>query len=200
MFWGRKIMERITELETKSGALGARMEAFEQLLRDGNSRLDDASSRLGQLQRGVREQGMSIEDLLEEWGERNAAADNLSAQLRERDEERKLLFELFEAYQDQLRNLRRFAEGKDDAWAAQIAMMEDGLERYRRSCGICLTGERGETVDYDLHEVVEVVDTDQPESDRKIADVYSNGYLYRGVVQKKARVVAYAFRGHPAEE
>ena len=48
-------------------------------------------------------------------------------------------------------------------------------------------------MDYDLHEVIEVMDTALPEQDRRIADVYHVGYLYQGKVRTKAKVAVYAF-------
>ena len=190
MFWNRKNIELITKLEEK---LEARLEVLGQKLSDGNARLSDTARNLEQLQRSVREQGMSVEDLLEEWNGRNAAEEELRAQLRECADKERHLLELFEAYQEQLRSLRRFADGKDEEWVAQIAMMERGLEHYRQMCGITLIGECGAEVDYDLHEVIETVDTAMPDRDRKIADVYRSGYLYQGKVRRKAQVAVYVF-------
>ena len=148
---------------------------------------------LDQLQRTVREQGMSIEDLLEEWSGRNTAEEELRTRLNECEDRERHLLALFEAYQEQIRNLKRFAEGRDGEWAAQIGLMEQSLEHHRQMCGISLTGECGSTVDYDLHEVIEVIDTALPEQDRRIADVYHVGYLYQGKVRTKAKVAVYAF-------
>lgn len=197
MFWGRKGIERIAELEAK---LESKLEALERILHDGNARLADTDRDLKQLQSCVREQGMSIEDLLEEWNERKTAEDMLSEQLRVCEKEQRLLLELFEAYQEQFRNLRRFAEGKDEAWAAQIDMIDDGLGRYRQACGIGLIGECGTEVDYDMHEVIEVIETGQPELDRKIADIYSGGYMYCGKVRRKAKVAVYALGSSPIDK
>lgn len=189
MFWGRKGIERIAELEAR---LESKMEALVQAVQDGNAHMADTDRDLKQLQGCVREQGMSIEDMLEEWNERKTTEDMLREQLGACEKEQGLLLELFEAYQEQFRNLRRFAEGKDEAWAAQIDMIDDGLGRYRQSCGIGLIGECGTEVDYDMHEVIEVIETGEPELDRRIADIYSGGYMYRGKVRRKAKVAVYA--------
>lgn len=190
MFWSRKNTEQIMNLEEK---LETKLEALGQKLSEGNTQLSDTARSLEQLQRSVREQGMSVEDLLEEWNERNAAEEDLRARLRECADKEQHLLELFEAYQEQLGSLKRFAGGRDEAWAAQIAMMENSLEHYRQMCGITLIGECGAEVDYDLYEVIEAVDTAIPEQDRKIADVYRTGYLYQGKVRRKAQVAVYAF-------
>lgn len=191
MFWKNKNTERITELEEK---LDAKLDALTQRILDENVKLAEVSGNLDKLQRLVQEQGMSIEDLLEEWSERTVLEDELRTQLREGEEEEQHLLQLFEAYQEQFHNLQRFARGRDEAWTAQIAMMERRLEHYRQACGISLVGECGTEVDYDLHEVIEAIETAQPDQDRKIADVYRGGYLYKGKIKRKAQVAAYKFR------
>ena len=191
MFWKNKNTERITELEEK---LDAKLDALTQRMLDENGKLAEVSGNLDKLQRLVQEQGMSIEDLLEEWSERTVLEDELRTQLREGEEEEQHLLQLFEAYQEQFHNLQRFARGRDEAWTAQIAMMERSLEHYRQACGISLIGECGTEVDYDMHEVIEAIETAQPDQDRKIADVYRGGYLYKGKIKRKAQVAAYKFR------
>lgn len=191
MLWKNKNTERITDLEEK---LDAKLDALTQRILDENGKLAEVSGNLDKLQRLVQEQGMSIEDLLEEWNERTVLEDELRTQLREGEEEEQHLLQLFEAYQDQFHNLQRFASGRDEAWTAQIAMMERSLEHYRQACGISLVGECGAEVDYDLHEVIEAIETAQPDQDRKIADVYRGGYLYKGKIKRKAQVAAYKFR------
>lgn len=191
MLWKNKNTERITELEEK---LDAKLDALTQRMLDENGKLAEVSGNLDKLQRLVQEQGMSIEDLLEEWSERTVLEDELRMQLREDEEEEQHLLQLFEAYQEQFHNLQRFARGRDEAWTAQIAMMERSLEHYRQACGISLIGECGTEVDYDMHEVIEAIETAQPDQDRKIADVYRGGYLYKGKIKRKAQVAAYKFR------
>lgn len=195
MFWNKKNTERIAGLEEK---MEAKLDALTQRIADGNIRLDEMGGNLDKVLRLVQEQGMSVEDLLEEWTERTAETDDLRARLRECAEQERHLLELFEAYQEQFRNLERFARNRDEEWTAQMAMMERSLERYRQACGITLVGECGMEVDYGLHEVVGVTDTGQPDQDRKIADIYRSGYLYQGKVRRKAQVAAYKFKSGEA--
>ena len=191
MFWKNKNVQQIINLEER---MTAKLEALEQGIASGSAQAADMSRNLEQLQRTVREQGMSVEDLLEEWSERKSAEDSLREQHCEHTENEQHLLGLFEAYQEQFRNMKRFAEGRDESWLAQIAMMERNLEHCRQLCGISLVGECGTEVDYDFHEVIEVMETEQPDQDRKIADVYRNGYLYKGKVRRKAQVAAYSFK------
>ena len=50
-------------------------------------------------------------------------------------------------------------------------------------------------VDYDLHDVIQITETKDAEQDRRVADIYGCGYLYRGKVKKKARVAVYQMTG-----
>ena len=184
MFW-KKNAERIAKLEEK-------IETLSQEILNGNVRMGDVSQSLGQLQMSVREQGMSVEDLLEEWNDRKEEEDSARERFREYVKDEQHLLELFEAYQEQFWNLKRFAEGKDEAWVAQVAMMEKSLEHYRQMCGISIIGECGVEVDYGLHEVIDVVETAEPGQERRVAQIYQCGYLYKGRVKRKARVAAYA--------
>lgn len=74
------------------------------------------------------------------------------------------------------------------------------LEYYRQLCGISVIGELEAEIDYDLYEIIEAVDTKNPEQGKRIAEVYSCGYLYKGKVKKKARVSAYHFTAFNRQE
>lgn len=149
--------------------------------------------QLSQLHSEVHKHDMAIEDLLDEWEEKKSDEESVKARQQESDQTEQLLLGLFEAYQEQFWNLKHYAASKDGNWSAQIALMEINLEHYRRTCAISLIQESGVSVDYDLHEVIEVVDTKDPALDKTIADIYRCGYLYKGKVRKKARAAAYRF-------
>ncbi len=158
--------------------------------------LEDLGQNIGKLQAGVHKHDMAIEDLLEEWEERHSAEEEAKEQLRTFQKESTAFLELFGAYQEQFWNLKRFAEEKDETWAKQIALMEQNLERYRQLCGITVIGSGGARIDYDLHEVMETVKTTDPALDKTVADIYSCGYIYKGIVKKKAQVAAYLAEKH----
>ena len=75
--------------------------------------------------------------------------------------------------------------------AEQLELMEKNLMHARQICGISMIGDCGAALNYDLHEVIEVLDTTDTRLDGMIAVVYSCGYLYKGKVKKKARVAVY---------
>lgn len=175
---------------------------FEKLLRDMEDRAEEkwqtaargweeTNQSIGQLKAAVQKHDMAIEDLLEEWEEQETEKDGLRKSMQDCERSGKLLLELFEAYQDQFWNLKRFAEKRDETWSAQIALMEQRLEQCRQLCGVSIIETCGVEADSQLHEVIGVVDTTEREKDRLIAEIINWGYLYKGRVGKKAQVTAY---------
>ncbi len=165
----------------------------QQLQNALNQTAGHMEQQLNQLHADVHKHDMAIENLLDEWEEKKSDEESVKARQQESDQTEQLLLGLFEAYQEQFWNLKHYAASKDGNWAAQIALMEINLEHYRRTCAISLIQECGVSVDYDLHEVIEAVDTTDPALDKTIADIYRCGYLYKGKVRKKARAAAYRY-------
>ena len=73
-----------------------------------------------------------------------------------------------------------------------MELLDRNTENQTRLCGISpVEGEAGKTVDYAVHEVVEVIETQESQKDKTVATVYRPGYVYQGNVRKKAQVAAY---------
>lgn len=200
MFLGNKLreelsgqIERLMEClrEKLNQDLEGKFHGLEQGIAGESSRLDEVARQIGQLQTSVQKHDMAIEDLLAEWEERSADEADAKARFREQERSEGLLLELFEAYQEQFWNLKRFAGAKDAEWSGQLALMEEQLARVRQLCGIGIISECGAEVNYDLHEVIEVLSTADTRLDGLVAAVYRCGYLYKGKVKKKAQVAAY---------
>lgn len=158
-----------------------------------NNQLDQIEAHCSRLQTDVHKHDMAIEDLLDEWAVKKSDEDSIRTQLDEARQTEQQLLELFEAYLEQFWNLRHYAASKDASWASQITLMEKNLKHYQHSCAISLIQERGVSVDYDLHEIIDVTDTTDPALDKTIAEIYRCGYLYKGKVRKKAQAAAYRF-------
>lgn len=178
------------------------LRALEQNAAEQKAQMDlqlkEINQNITKFQSSVDKQDMAVEDLIEEWNEKQSDTEHVKEQFREHARQERRLLDLFEAYQEQFWNLKRFAEGKDGALKEQLCRMEKNIERYRQQCGITLIGECGTEVDYDLHEALEKVDTEDAGKDRLIAEIFCNGYLYNGKVMKKAQAAVYRF--HMAEE
>ncbi len=156
------------------------------------SQLDTSLNKnISQLHTDVQKHNMAIEDLLDEWDEKKSDEASVRKSIQESEHTEQQLLQLFETYQEQFWNLKHFTASKDNSWTAQIALMEETLEHCRQSCQISMIQEYGIKVNYELHEVIEAIDTTDPALDKIIADVYRCGYLYKGTVRKKAQVSAY---------
>jgi len=192
MFSKKKNHEKLLNaLEDKFRILDNKFDSLEQNIITENENLKEINQQISTLTSSVHKHDMAIEDLLDEWEEKRSDECSTQKLLKESGQNEQQLLELFEAYQEQFWNLKRFADTKDEAWAAQMTLMEKKLEHCRQLCGISIIGESGIEVDYNLHEVIEAVDTSNPGQDKIIADVYHCGYIYKGRVQKKAAVSAY---------
>jgi len=198
----RQLEEQLTALTQDAAAITQKLEVLNDLnqsfdlFKDSTSRTireleNSMNQNLSRLHSDVHKHDMAIEDLLDEWAEKKSDEDSVNARLQESAQTEKLLLELFESYQEQFWNLKHYAASNDAALTSQVALMEKNLEHYRRSCAISLIQECGVSVDYDLHNVIEAVDTTDPALDKTIAEIYRCGYLYKGKVIKKAQAAAY---------
>ena len=177
MIFGRKIFERLDSLE----------ENLRQGFTQSVNRHDDA-----------------IEDMLEEWEEFcGQTRENLEAVSEEvlsmKDEKihtlehaRETLLRLCEDYQSLLLTLSRAAK-EDPAWERQLTLMDESLASGRLQAGLSFIGKPGEPVDLNLHEILDVQKTENPEQNGTIREIYEYGSLYLGTVRKKARVSVWKY-------
>ncbi len=172
-------------------SLDDRFQTLRQEIGEGGRQMEELNKKVGQLQLSVQRHDMSIEDLLEEWEEKRSDEADVRSRFQEGERSENLLLKVFEAYQEQFWSLKRFADTADTKLAEQLELMEKNLMHARQICGISMIGDCGATLNYDLHEVIEVLDTTDTRLDGMIAVVYSCGYLYKGKVKKKARVAVY---------
>lgn len=194
MFFNRKKQEEFFgKLEEKFHLLEDGLQQSKKEAAEKSSQWEIISQNVTTLQSVIQKHDMAIEDLLEEWEEKRSDEELVQKQLSEYSKSEQQLLELFEAYQEQFFNLKRFAGAKDPAWTEQIALMEKALRHCQQLCGICIIEECGTEVDYDLHEVIEAVSTADSSKDKTIAAIYRCGYIYKGKVKRKAQVGAYRF-------
>jgi molecular chaperone GrpE (heat shock protein) len=129
-------------------------------------------------------------DALEEQREEEAQSQKRIAELESGQEK---LLQVLDAYQEQVWNMMRYAAEHDPAWVAQIDLIRNAVRGKQISGGISLIEETGVRVDYALHEVIEIIDTAEEERAQVVAEIYHPGYVYMGVVKKKAKVAAYRY-------
>lgn len=140
----------------------------------------------------------AVEDLLDEWGERNELAEEYKEQLENREECTKQFLSLVQLLLLQNRLLQNEIEkmySQNDtglqAWKQQAELLEQQTQNAMSQCQIQLFGAEGQAVDGACHQVLEAIDTDDPTKHSRIAKVHEPGILYQGNVIKKATVTAY---------
>ena len=140
----------------------------------------------------------AVEDLLDEWSERNELAEEYKEQLENREECTKQFLSLVQLLLLQNRLLQNEIErmySQNDtglqAWKQQAELLEQQTRNAMSQCQIQLFGAEGQAVDGACHQVLEAIDTDDPTKHSRIAKVHEPGILYQGNVIKKATVTAY---------
>lgn len=169
----------------------AKVQELAELTDEANRKTEELTKKLGQLQVQLNKHDMSIEDLLEELEQRSLDDDKLQICMDEHERSKRAFLDLFEAYQEQFFQARRFALKTDGQLEQQLALMEEKVSGFINKCGISVIGECGVSVNYDLHEVIEVRNVDNPCKNNLIAEVFRCGYIYNGQIMKKAQVAAY---------
>lgn len=182
----------------------AQEEQFRQNVREQLSRLLDRkeeeqnllntlSQEIRQNSTDIRKHDMSLEDCLEMLEEQQENEKQDRKRRKEFEEERDSLLKLIEVYQEQMWSMRRYASEHDPAWMPQLDLSRETIKGKEDLCGVARIEETGGRVDYELHEVVEVRETAQEEQAQTVAEVCHPGYIYRGKVRRKAKVIAYRF-------
>lgn len=198
MFWskGRKKTEEAV-LEEVRDSLGQWCGLLEQM-RQGQ--MEEAGKLAAVLEENrqaaqeeakvLRRQSESVEDLLDFMQEEAEKKSALEEQLQESREREEALLALACCAREQLELVtQRLME--DASWREQCRMLEQEAEKYLRDADMRETGKAGEPVDYELHQVLDAVDTDKEELAGTVARVYRRGRIYRGKVIRKAQVAAY---------
>ncbi len=174
-----------------------RQEVLEQLRQLSQSRtaaeegLSSLQEEIKHIRGDLSRQNMALEDCLEALDSQEEEQENIRRQKRTMEQEKEKLLELIFLYQQQMWSMKAFALENGSPWLEQLSLSEKAVREKMRSCGIIPLGEPGETIDFDLHDVVKTVETEDEGLDRKVACVYRPGYLYQGTVGRKAQVAAY---------
>ena len=174
----------VEQISATQSQVGENLTAFSKTVKD--------------LSGNVRKHDMSLEDLIDGLDRRNAEQEEANQRLAESRQSSEALLRLVMGYQDTLFDLRSLLSSSDESWAYQFSLIDEKLKTPLLKSDLTVLQDVGIPVDYDLHEVVDAVETNDPEADKTIAQVFSCGYVFRGTVLRKAKVVA--FRYVPAQD
>ncbi len=187
MLFGKRKAER----ESLYRQIAGQLQALTEEVREGREALAELGREVRQNGTDISRHDMALEDcldMLEEWKE---VGDHERKRRQELEQEREKLLRVFQTYQEQLWDMKTYAGEKDSVWHQQLLLMEKTAQESMLMSGLTEINQTGCAVNYELHEVIEVRDTEDAHRDRTVAAIYRPGYLYQGKVRKKARVAAF---------
>ncbi|CAN5812547.1 hypothetical protein BH23GEM6_BH23GEM6_17770 [soil metagenome] len=76
-----------------------------------------------------------------------------------------------------------------------VQMVERKLVRVLESAGLEVVAAKGEQFDPSRHEALMTAEADSPEEDESVGEVFQNGYQFKGVLLRPARVQVKKFQG-----
>ena len=196
---------RLDRLQTDVAGLENHIKEISEYLAGVGSVIDDVELDLGELSSGMERwektlqlQTDSVEDLLDTMDSQSRGEMELEQQLSEYKKKEKTLLELICLSRDQLWMVGQRLLG-DQAWEDQFRMMNQETEGALRNADLRETGYRGQQVDYELHQVLKAVETDEKEKGNTVAQVYRRGWIYQGKVIRKAQVAVYRAKENEEE-
>ena len=189
-FWKKRSTEKKVE-ETFHKQLMEQFQILSRELKDEKDAISALCSDVKQNGKDILRHGMALEDcveMLEEW---NSDKEQARKQKQEARKEQEKLLGLCSAYQEQLWSMKRYAKEHDAFWYQQLLLMEKVIEESMIASGITMITKTDCAVNYELHEVMEIRETEEPHKDKVVADIVRPGYCYKGEVRQKAKVVVY---------
>ncbi len=198
MFENRKLRQDI-QLLLEQQAKGADriLAAIEELKKGGTESIGELSGRVEASRTAILRHDASLEEFLSELEEESGEEKVLSEQLKSTESERDGLLALVGVYEEQLWELADRLTGEE--WDAQFAILDRRLEQAKRPLGLVTVARAGVPVDYDIHEVIQVIAAENQGQDGMVCEVLIPGIIWKGKTLKKARVSVWRYE-EPAEE
>jgi molecular chaperone GrpE (heat shock protein) len=168
-----------------------------------SDKIDSLNNAVEGSQKSIRNNSDTISDFIDEIQDKNDSERALGLQVSELKADQQRLLDIISDYSQQLDmfyNGVNQLENKDDlenhiSWEKQLFMAKNQIENSLMLCGIQKTGQVEEKTDYRIHEIIDIVETDNKEQNELIARVYSKGIIYKGKVIRKAKVAVYKYIG-----
>ena len=202
----------IGKMLSKLDNLLRRTEKQDELLSGIHTEQEKMTAGLNRAAEAVSQHDRVIEDMLDAWEEIREEQEtqisrlqtSLMDETKQRAEEairrEETLLKTLTDFYDQLFTLQQAAaQTQNEAWEKQIGLMLAQQSEKLALSGIQVIGRPGDGFSYQLHEAMQVLETDDRDQDLRIADVICCGYLYHGKIIRKARTAVWRFRGDGEE-
>ncbi|MBQ8159270.1 MAG: hypothetical protein IJ083_00850 [Clostridia bacterium] len=199
----RSQLQSVADGQKTQSGLSEQTEHMEEIRR-GMEKIGSVGETVDKLKSGVSRHDMVLEDLLEGMEDlqkqeqknidalRSLLESDHRSEVKAMEKSRERLLDLVMVMQDQMQSFARLT-ADDPVWGQQASLMESKIRPLQMAAGLTVVMDRDVAVDYNVHEVQEVVKTVDPQQDATVADVFSCGYVYMGQTLRKARVSAYRY-------
>lgn len=166
------------------------------------SQKEESADRISALETAITKHDNVLEDLIEEFESVNEEEKELvekltiqaeNSRVRELLKEENDLFSLIAEYHKEITALEALVS-KNSAWKEQVSIMKRKLANMENALGLYEVSDENHPFNYDMHEVTDIIETNNPSLDRKILSVQEKGLLFKGRIIKKAKVTAYRYR------
>ena len=172
--------ESLRDVPGKSGS------GLTEVLTRQTRTMEDALDALNELQDSLQKSSGRLE---------NAARDQARAEAEKARAREERMLQLQMALEDQLFILRRAADNAgDETWSRQLTLAEESVLSARQQAEFRILEETGVPLNYEQHETVSVLPTEDRDRNLRVAEVVARGYLYRNRVVRKAKVTVYQYR------
>ena len=94
----------------------------------------------------------------------------------------------------QMERVLRKSEVESSEWVRQVHGMREQLSESMKQSEIKIIKDSEIPVDFSIHEVIEICDTEYEEKNNMVCEVITPGISLRGEVLRKAKVTAYKYR------
>ncbi|MBB5264904.1 molecular chaperone GrpE (heat shock protein) [Catenibacillus scindens] len=158
---------------------------------------EDLCGQLNENTRELRQHHMALEDFLDTVEEQCQCHEKISSL----QSDNQALLQSCLRYYTLLWNMENSASSPSipDSFIAQLRTFHEQMEPVLQKCGIQIIDQTGISVDYTIHEVTAVSDTGDAALDRKVAQILTPGFIYKGNIHKKARVLAFRLAAKETE-
>lgn len=196
------LSERTERIQKQTDSLSGQQtdsaEKLEQVLNHVSMQMDSLEQRYGESEKMIRRQSDSFEDLLDELQSRQEAQNGQYRQQKETAEKEQAFLALISCIREQLYLLEQnltedasLSEEKKAAWRQQFLIMNREASGFMAPCGITEVGNPGDPIDYDIHNILNTIETPDESKANTVAKVYGRGLFCGGRLVKKADVAAY---------
>ncbi|MDD2960328.1 MAG: nucleotide exchange factor GrpE [Lachnospiraceae bacterium] len=170
------------------------MQQMEKRLRKQEAMLEDLLDQLEEVQnqfKELKEDRSAEQEKMQYLQENEKLKQTLQNSQNENREQEKKLLEIIAAYDEYLRRIGADrsdrTEESDRQWDLVFQVLDQHLEagQLKRIDG------KGQMVDFETMMVLQAVETDYPDKKNRVKETVIPGWIYKGNVLQKAKVIAY---------